>query len=226
MFDIKELHNRFNLIANPDLAKGAEAYMKNQFKYFGIYTNERRQISSDYIKEVGMLSKPQLVKTIKQLYKQEYREFQYIAFELLAHHKKMWDEDIIDIAEFCIITKSWWDTVDNIASLVLTDYFKMHPHQIKPITQQWNKSKNIWLQRSSIMFQKAFKKNTNTELLSQYILNLAGSKEFFVQKAIGWALREYAKTNANWVIDFVASNPHLPALSKREALKHLNNNKI
>ncbi len=217
---VNDLREIFEFAGNPELAKGAEAYMKNQFKYFGIYTNERRTLSTAYIKQTGVLSEKELTKTIKELYKQPEREFQYVAMELIAFHKKHWNENIIELTEFCLVNKSWWDTVDNIASLILTDYFKKYPQQILPVTGAWNKSENMWLQRSSIMFQKAFKKETDTKLLKKYILNCCHSKEFFIQKAIGWALREYGKTNPDWVKDFVANNS-LPPLSKREAVKRL-----
>ena len=219
-FNIQILHDNFLLLANTQQAKDAETYMKNQFTYFGIYTNERRKISNDYIKQIGKLKNEELSKIVKELYKMPNREFQYVAIELIAFHKKQWTENSIVLMEFCLVNKSWWDTVDNIASLMLGDYFKLFPHQIKPITSKWNNSNNFWLQRSSIMFQKTYKKNTDVELLSKYILNCSQSKEFFLQKAIGWALREYGKTNPNWVINFVA-NSKLAPLSKRESLKKI-----
>jgi 3-methyladenine DNA glycosylase AlkD len=217
-FNINELQEKFLLLANPEHAQGAEAYMKNLFKFYGIYTNERRNISSDYIKEVGILTSKELEKTVKALWKMPYREYQYVGLELIAFHKKHWDENIINLVEFCLVNKSWWDTVDNIATLILGPYFKLFPHQIIPVTGKWNTADNFWLQRSSIMFQKAYKKNTDTTLLSQYILNCNSSKEFFIQKAIGWALREHSKTDAAWVLEFVANNQLAP-LSKREAIR-------
>lgn len=220
-FNIPELTERFLLLANADNAKGAEAYMKNQFKFFGIYTTERRKISNDYIKEIGILTPIELDKTVKALWKLPNREFQYVAMELMAFHKKHWTENIIELVEFCLVNKSWWDSVDGIASLILGDYFKLFPHQILPITNRWNNSSNMWLQRSSIMFQKSYKKHTDMILLSKYILNCNHSKEFFIQKAIGWALREYGKTNPEWVLDFVANNQLAP-LSKREATRIIN----
>jgi 3-methyladenine DNA glycosylase AlkD len=122
--------------------------------------------------------------------------------------------------EYCITNRSWWDTVDFIATECLGPYFKMYPKHILRITKQWNQSTNMWLQRSSLLFQKNYKKDTDTKLLSEYILNLTSSKEFFIQKAIGWMLREYGKTDAAWVVNFVNKNELAP-LSKREAIKHL-----
>lgn len=216
----KELQQIFQEHTNPQLAASAEAYMKNQFRYFGIYTQQRRKLSNDFIKAVGIMTEKELYKTVKDLWQMPYREFQYVAIELISFHKKYWTEDIILLTEFCLIRKSWWDSVDHIASDITGPYFKLYPYQTKAITGTWNKNDNFWLQRSSIMFQKSYRQNTDTDLLKKYILNCCTSKEFFVQKAIGWALREYSKTNPQWVEDFVTSNT-LPALSKREALKRI-----
>jgi 3-methyladenine DNA glycosylase AlkD len=122
--------------------------------------------------------------------------------------------------EYCLVHMSWWDSVDGIASEWLGLYFKTFPEQIIPVTSKWIASNNIWLQRSCILFQKTYKKTTDIQLLGKYILHCSHSKEFFIQKAIGWALREYSKTDSNWVTAFVAKNPLAP-LSKREALKWL-----
>lgn len=148
------------------------------------------------------------------------REYQYCAVELLAFHKKLWSEHSILPIEHCIVQKSWWDTIDFIAAECTGPYFNRLPQQVKSVTGRWNTCNNIWLQRSSLLFQKSYKKNTDLELLTKYIKHLSGSKEFFIRKAIGWILREYAKTNPQWVIDFVGKHEISP-LSKREVLKYL-----
>lgn len=122
--------------------------------------------------------------------------------------------------EFCLTHKSWWDSVDHIASEWLGSYFKQFPEKIAAVTGKWNRSDNIWLQRSSIMFQKSYKKDTDTVLLASYILHCKDSDEFFIRKAIGWALREYSKTDPGWVKKFVQQQALSP-LSKREALKRI-----
>jgi 3-methyladenine DNA glycosylase AlkD len=119
-----------------------------------------------------------------------------------------------------LLNKSWWDTVDHACTELISPYFKLFPEEINKITGKWNKSKNFWLQRSSIMFQKKYRKDTDTVLLAKYILAHAKSKEFFVQKAIGWALREYSYVDPKWVSDFVRKNKLAP-LSEREALKRI-----
>ncbi len=217
---IKELSEAFELVADKEHALRAAAYMKNNFIFFGIYTNRRREISNTIIKHFNYFSEKNLVSLVKELYKQPKREFQYVAIELIAFHKKYWTKETIDLAEFCLIHKSWWDSVDHIASLILGPYFKKFPEQIMPFTKAWNESENFWLQRSSIMFQKSYKQETDTELVSKYILNVKENKEFFVQKAIGWALREYGRTNPSWVKKFVEKN-NLTGLSAREALRRI-----
>jgi 3-methyladenine DNA glycosylase AlkD len=213
------LHN-LRFLANADNALQMSAYMKNHFPFYGIKTPERRIISKQFFKDYQPKNTEEIIKTAKFLWQQKERECHYIAIELLAFHKKKFDETIITVYEEFTITNSWWDSVDSICSNVLDFYFKKFTHQILPITTAWNNSENMWLQRNSIMFQKFFNENTNTSLLAKNILNCAASKEFFIQKAIGWALREYAYTNPNWVRDFVSNNT-LPKLSKSEALKHL-----
>lgn len=208
--------------ANSSNAKSMKAYMLNQFDFFGVKTPERRAISNAIFKQYKIESIAVLEAIVKELWAFKEREMHYIAIECLAYHKKLWQASTIQLIEELIITKSWWDCVDAVASFVLTTYFKNFPHLMEPTTQKWNNTDNIWLQRSSIMFQKAFKQKTNTVLLEKYIINLAASKEFFIQKAIGWALREYGKTNPNWVKDFV--NKHeaiLSTLSKKEAIRRL-----
>jgi 3-methyladenine DNA glycosylase AlkD len=138
----------------------------------------------------------------------------------LDKYKKQLEVDDIVWIEKLIVTKSWWDTVDILATHLAGEYFKKHKNKIDLITNQWNNSDNIWLQRSSLLFQLKYKQNTNVFLLENYILNLKESNEFFIRKSIGWILREYSKTNPAWVIQFLQKN-ELSNLSVREASKYL-----
>jgi len=113
----------------------------------------------------------------------------------------------------------WWDSVDVIAPKILGAWFKLYPEQIKPAIAQWLKSDNIWLQRSCLLFQLKYKEKTDTQFLTSVIDQLKDSNEFFIKKAIGWVLREYAKTDSEFVKEFVNSR-QLSSLSRREALKH------
>jgi len=120
--------------------------------------------------------------------------------------------------QFLIINKSWWDTVDYIASNLVGPYFRIYPEKIAPVTSHWMESRNMWLQRTCLLFQLKYRGDTDTGLLTGFIEQLKDSKEFFIRKAIGWSLREYSKTNPEFVISFVRNN-HLSGLSEREALK-------
>jgi 3-methyladenine DNA glycosylase AlkD len=217
---IQPLSQQLQTVANADKAAGAKAYMKNHFEFLGIGMPERRRICKAWIKETVLKDTTDLENLAKALWQMAEREYQYCAIELLAYHKKLWNENIISLFEYCITHKSWWDTVDFIATECLGPYFQMFPMHTASDTCRWNESDNMWLQRSSLLFQKNYKKNTDTALLSKYINHLSHSKEFFICKAIGWALREYAKTYPQWVAEFVRTHSRSP-LSQREALKHI-----
>ena len=134
--------------------------------------------------------------------------------------KKIEFQDI-ELFELMITNKSWWDTVDLIATNLVGAYFKLFPEQIIPVTKKWMNSDNMWLQRTCLIFQLKYKEEIDTDLLTDYILQLKDTKEFFINKAIGWILREYTRKNPEWVIDFV-NKYELSNLSKREALKLIN----
>ncbi len=209
-------------LANADSTRAtwSRSYMLDQFDFFGLVAANRRNLGKDYMKQNPLTSLQQLEAIVKECFELPEREYQYFGVELMAFHKKLWQPSTIELIEYCLVHRSWWDTVDHVASECLTHYFRTFPEQIVSVTVRWNKSSNTWLQRSSIMFQKAFKAGTNSALLSQYILHHKDSKEFFIRKAIGWALREYAKTDPDWVQQFVRTN-QLHPLSEREALKRL-----
>jgi 3-methyladenine DNA glycosylase AlkD len=218
---IKPIEHQFEQHADEIKAAWMKGYLLNQFEFYGLQAPERSLRCQEHYKQYPITDLAELETIVTECFHLPQREYQYFATGLFAYHKKLWEVSSIKLIEYCLQQKSWWDSVDGIASDWLGPYFKLFPEQIVPVTSQWNKSKNIWLQRSSIMFQKAYKKVTDTTLLSRYILNCAHSKEFFIQKAIGWALREYSKTDPEWVIHFVKENK-LPTLSEREALKRIN----
>ena len=213
------LEKIFKQHANKTRAASAKAYLLNQFETYGIPQAERRKLCKDFIKANLLSTISDVEKMVKQAWQLPEREWQYFGIELLEHYKKQWKITTIKIVEYCITHKSWWDTVDYISDAWAGVYFKLFPEQTIPVTGKWNTSENMWLQRASLLFQKKYKQTTDEKLLAKYIQHLAASNEFFIRKAIGWMLREYAKTNPDWVKAFVASNTLSP-LSKREAMKH------
>ena len=217
---ILSVSKQYRQNANAEKAPGAKAYMLNQFEFFGIPAPQRSAIDKATLKQYAIESIKEVELVAKELWKMPEREYQYFAITLFAYYKKLWKPSSIKVMEYCITHKSWWDSVDGIASEWTGPFFKLFPEQKEKITEGWNQSSNMWLQRSSIMFQKAYKNETDTALLARYILNCKDSKEFFILKAIGWALREYSKTNPQWVTKFVKQNKLAP-LSAREAMKRI-----
>lgn len=207
---------------NAERAAAMKKYMRGQFECFGIPSPERREFYKDFYNRCGLPSEHDIEDVVKSCWEQPQREFQYFAMELLQKFVKKAEICRVDLYEYLVLNKSWWDTVDFIAANLVGPHFIKFPDTIIPYTSSWMDSGNMWLQRTAILFQLKYKKQTDLQLLDKYTHQLAGSKEFFINKAIGWVLREYSKTDAIWVRNYVAENETILAnLSKREALKWL-----
>jgi len=217
---INNLKEIFYKNKNPKIAISQEKYMRNKFKFLGIPAPKRKEIQKPFLKQNLLLPKENLKEIVTILWKETHREFHYFAQELTIKYKKSYTIKDIELFEFMVTHNSWWDTIDIIAPNIIGEYFKLYPENIKIYTKKWINSDNIWLQRSAILFQLRYKQNLDTKLLSEIIVSLSQSKEFFINKAIGWILREYTKTNPDWVLEFVNKIPLHP-LSKREALRLL-----
>lgn len=206
--------------ANPAKALWMVNYMKGKFDFIGLETKQRRAAQKYFFKEFGYPPTEELFPVVHYLWSLPQREFQYLAIDILKKFEKQLLEDYIDDIETLIVKKSWWDSVDGLAVWICGAYFSLHPHKIKPITSKWMKSGNFWLQRCCLLFQLKYKGDTDTQLLEGFIQKLHGEKEFFIRKAIGWILREYSKTNPDWVRDFV-QHQALSPLSYKEATKYI-----
>jgi 3-methyladenine DNA glycosylase AlkD len=212
------LDSEFRLNANPTIALNQKAYMKDNFEYLGLKSPIRNEIQKPFIVTKYLPQKKYLHTIIKSLWAKPEREFQYFAQELTLKYQKQFKEKDIELFEFMLTHKSWWDSVDFIAANLLGAYFKKFPTLKEPYVKKWLNSGNIWLQRSAVIFQLKYKNEVDTEVLSIAIHSLLGSKEFFINKAIGWSLRQYGKFNPDWVIDFT-NNTELTNLSRKEALR-------
>lgn len=206
--------------ADATIAKGAKAYLLNQFEFYGIKTPLRRKICKEFYKAHPVKDHNELSSIIKDCFAAPQREIHYFAIELLGYHHKLWSKKTISLIEWMVTHQSWWDSVDSTNSFVISKFFMKFPETIEITTSKWNNSSNKWLQRMSLLFQLTYKKKTNTTLLTQYIENCQLEEDFFIRKAIGWALRAYAYTDSKWVVQFIKAHPQLSNLSKREALKH------
>jgi len=218
---ITTLETAFLVNADAVIAIGQANYMKNHFKFFGIKAPERRMIMRPFLHKDYLPAKEVLPEMIKQLWQKPQREFHYFGQELFFKYQMQLVKNDIELIHFMLTHQSWWDTADFIAIKILGAYFKQFPKQIAVIIPQWLASDNMWLQRSALLFQLKYKEELDANLLANSIQKLLGSKEFFINKAIGWMLREYSKTNPKWVLDFVSRTDLVP-LSKREALRLIN----
>lgn len=208
----------FNSNANAALSPAMEKYMLGQFRFLGIKSPERKQLLRQYIQNHGYPDADLLEAFVKQLWQTPGRELHYAAMEIASRKVLLKEPDRIVLIEWMITHESWWDTVDFIASNLAGVWFKLHPQEIFSVTGKWMASGNIWLQRTCLLFQLKYRNETDFRLLSGFIEQLASEKEFFIRKAIGWALREYSKTKPEAVIQFVESHSLSP-LSQREAMK-------
>ena len=218
------LQKTFHENSNPTRAKQQAKYMKDRFAFYGLTSPERRKLQTPFLVKEYLPEKEEAFTIVKELWSKPKRELHYFAQELTHKYQKQVAISDIELYEHLIVNNSWWDTVDFIAANLVGNYFKHFPNQREIIINKWMHSGNIWLQRTCLIFQLKYKQNTDTKILSNCINQLLGSNEFFINKAIGWALREYSKIDANWVIDFVANHNQLANLSKREALRILKTN--
>ena len=219
-FDLKPLVSLFNTHANPDKAGQMKAYMKGQFDYLGLPSPMRHMLAKNFFLAYGYPEPGQLEAVIKECYIMPFREYKYFALELLEKMRRKAGHDAIHLYEALLAIDPWWDTIDAIAPSLMGFHFQQYPEERKAYVDKWIASGNIWLQRSAILFQLKYKKETDTGMLTDIILRLKDSKEFFIRKAIGWVLREYSKTDAGFVVRFVQEH-ELSGLSRREAMKWL-----
>ena len=213
----------FKKNSNKQIATQQKTYMRGQFEFYGIKTPLRREIQKPFLVKAYLSKKNDLERIVKILWSQSEREYHLFSQELVEKYIKQLEKNDISLLEYMVTHNSWWDTVDFIAIKLIGEYFKIYPDQIDKYVNKWIQSKNIWLQRSAILFQLNYKDNLDTILLSNIINSLLDSKEFFINKAIGWVLRNYSRTNPQWVIDF-SNKTNLSNLSKKEALRLIKNN--
>lgn len=208
----------FKAAADPVKAVQMRAYMRDQFAYLGIPTPVRRALSREFLRTAD---KTRLDwDFVDRCWDQAEREFQYLAVDYLAGRRRALVPGDVARLRRLIVTKSWWDTVDGLDVLV-GDIALRHP-AVNATLLAWSTDENIWLRRSAIDHQLLRKTQTDTALLEQILVNNLGQTEFFINKAIGWSLRDYSKTDPEWVRGFIDRHrAGLAPLSVREASKYL-----
>lgn len=203
---------------DPENAEGQQAYMKEKFEFFGMKAAIRKDLTRGFIKEYGLPPTEDLADFVHQMWAFPQRELQYACIDILIKWKQKVGLDMLPTYQCMIEEKSWWDTVDLIATHLVGALVKNYPELLSTM-DTWSETENMWLRRTAILHQLKYKDAVDEERLFSYCKKNMLDQAFFIRKAIGWALRQYAKQNGGAVRVFVQNHPDLSGLSKREALK-------
>ncbi|MDH3682975.1 MAG: DNA alkylation repair protein [Acidimicrobiia bacterium] len=208
-------------VADPQKAPAMAAYMKDQFPFLGVQTKDRRAVQRPTVAALGEGSVEELLAFARACWDVPERELQYVATDALRKHEAvLTPAHLGDLAEL-ITSKSWWDTVDSLAVHTVGPLVARH-RELTEEMDSWIDDDDIWLARTAILYQLSYKERTDANRLFAYADRRAADTEFFIRKALGWALRQYARTDPEAVRAYVSANEdRLSGLTKREALKHL-----
>ena len=204
---------------NELLAESMSKYMQDKFRFLGVRGATRTEIYKKYFPDARK------TKTIdwdfvENCWNKEEREFQYVVVYYLKAMQKFLKREDISRLKYLIVTKSWWDTIDLLAKVVGSLIIRIEGYD--QIMLEWSKDSNIWLRRVAILYQLSLKDKVDKQVLDEILVNNLGDSEFFINKAIGWALRDYSKYNPEWVREFIKKNKeNMANLSIREASKYI-----
>lgn len=219
MSKYQKVKEAFEFLRDEENARHMEAYMRDRFKFYGLQTPERRAVYKDVIardKKGGVIDR----EFLEQCWADEHREFQYLVTDYLRAMQKVLTYDDVPFVEKFIRSKQWWDTIDGLDRTVGGIAFR--DPRINDLMLRWSTDEDFWVRRLAIDHQLLRKNDTDEDLLEKIIVNNFGSDEFFINKAIGWSLRDYSKTNPAWVRDFIDKyRDRMTPLSLREASKYL-----
>ena len=215
---VEDIFQGLKEVANPEDAIHMKAYMKDQFEFLGVKTPVRRKLSKVFFKKNSSLAIDW--KFIHQAWDNPYREMQYVVLDYLQLKQKALTPSDLPKIKKLAQTKPWWDTIDFLCRSV--GYISLHYPETKKIVLDWSRDKDFWLRRIAIEHQLLQKEETDVPLLDQILINNLNQTEFFINKAIGWALRDYSKTNPDWVLEFIEKyKDKLSKLSIKEGSKYL-----
>lgn len=214
-----EIKQRFESMEDKGNASSMSKYMRNLFIFYGLPTPKRKALYKDIIKEEKKQKKIDW-EFLDQCYKDEHREFQYVVCDyLIAMNDFLTYEDIPKIKTYAQ-TKQWWDTIDCLDRVI--GEIGLRDQRVDALMIEWSQDDDFWIRRIAIDHQLCRKEKTDTELLEKILVNNFGSDEFFINKAIGWALRDYSKTNPDWVRAFIDKyKDQMDKLSIKEASKYI-----
>lgn len=216
----EELHKTLLAAGDPDRAMGMRAYMRDLFPFAGVPSPQRKQLLKGFVATHPLPEVLDFRDVVQAGWQYQEREMYYCTMEALwIWRKRLVPGDEALLASL-ITTNAWWDTVDFLAATIMGYFCGRYKEVERNVPDRWMASGNVWLQRSALLYQQKYKEATDKERLFGYCRELAGHPDFFIRKAIGWSLRQYARTNPEAVQAFVAAT-NLSPLSRREALKHL-----
>ena len=205
--------------SNELLAESMSKYMQDKFRFLGVRGATRTEIYKKYFPDARK-TKTIDWNFVESCWNKEEREFQYVVVYYLKAMQKFLKREDISRLKYLIVTKSWWDTIDLLAKVVGS--LVIHIKGYDKIMQEWSKDSNIWLRRVAILYQLSLKDKVDKQVLDKILVNNLGDSEFFINKAIGWALRDYSKYNPEWVREFIKKNKeNMANLSIREASKYI-----
>lgn len=218
---LQALGPRLAAVSIPDKAAGMARYMKSTMPYLGVPSPAVRKTVRALAKEYPFTSTRELLATISQLWAEaSYREERYAVIMLTDSKLGRGEPTLLPFYAVVIETGQWWDYVDSVAPR-LCELLQQDRATMEPLLRDWSRHPNFWFRRAAIIAQLAAKSATDTQLLHEVISPNLGDREFFIRKAIGWALRQHARTDPDWVLHYVAAHEsQLSPLSRREALKH------
>lgn len=218
---LPELREDFEAVADPHRADEMSAYMKDHFEFLGLSAAVRRAAQKRLLLESASADNDELLSFAEACWAEEEREFQYAAVDVLRKRAKALASTDLHRLRSLVSTKSWWDTVDALAAHVIGSLVRRHP-ALSADMDAWILDDDLWVARTAMLHQLMWKDDTDPDRLFRYAEAQASHPDFFMRKAIGWALRQYARTDPDAVRSFIgAHDRELSALSKREALKHL-----
>jgi 3-methyladenine DNA glycosylase AlkD len=221
---VKAVRDGLAELADPAKASGMQRYMKSAMLFRGVQKPARTQLAARLFADHPLSDVDVWVGTVLELWHgAKYREERYLALELTGYRRYIrWQvPSQLPLYEELIVTGAWWDFVDEVASRRIGPMLRGHAGELAPIIREWSQDADRWKRRASIICQLGAKGGTDVELLTQCIEANLDDPDFFLRKGIGWALREFAKTEPDWVRAFVDAHPGLSPLSRGEATKHL-----
>ncbi|WP_410659929.1 DNA alkylation repair protein [Amycolatopsis sp. lyj-112] len=221
---VSAVRNGLAGLADPAKAPAMQAYMKSEMPYRGAQKPARAALLKRVIAEHPLPDRVSFSSAVLTLWREaEFREERYAAVDISGSrgYGRWQDSGLLDLYEEMIVTGAWWDYVDEVAIRRVGPILRAEPETVTPLMLTWAYDDDKWRRRTSVICQVGSKAGTDTDLLTRAIEANIDDKDFFLRKGIGWALREYAKTEPDWVRAFVAAHAALSNLSRREALKHL-----